>query len=275
MQKKKTVWYIITLASVFSLLLLGSGAVMALKDSLQTKPKAKPPTPQQTNTASASVTDQPTVPATSPANIKGDFRIVALGDSLTRGTGDETGEGYVGYLSKEIQKTTKAKVVTSNLGVNGMQSPELLEYIKSPDVQKEIKSAHLITLSIGGNDLTHGVGAVTAPNLELANKTCEGYLNNLDQILQDIRKVNGNARILFVGLYNPFPLAGDNLKLALNLIEQWNTQTSLVLRKYPGTVLIPTQDLFNWNADKLLADDRFHPNSSGYKAIAQRMIQDL
>ncbi len=29
--------------------------------------------------------------------------IVALGDSLTRGTGDETGKGYVGYVVDELK----------------------------------------------------------------------------------------------------------------------------------------------------------------------------
>ena len=30
--------------------------------------------------------------------------IVALGDSLTRGTGDETGKGYVGHVMDELKK---------------------------------------------------------------------------------------------------------------------------------------------------------------------------
>src|SRR3954447_14825152 len=51
-------------------------------------------------------------------NKKG-LTIVALGDSLTRGTGDETGKGYVGVLIDEIKGKTKRPVQLTNLGING------------------------------------------------------------------------------------------------------------------------------------------------------------
>ena len=44
------------------------------------------------------------------AENKEELHIVALGDSLTRGTGDETGKGYVGILMDEIKEKSKQDV---------------------------------------------------------------------------------------------------------------------------------------------------------------------
>ena len=43
--------------------------------------------------------------------------IVALGDSLTRGTGDEEGKGYIGYLVDELEEKTDEKLTLHNYGV--------------------------------------------------------------------------------------------------------------------------------------------------------------
>ncbi|WP_018131208.1 GDSL-type esterase/lipase family protein [Effusibacillus pohliae] len=282
MQSGKTIWYTIATTSIVSLSLLSAGAILAFRDSQASPPpqaaadkhpasQAKPNAGSGSDTPAAS----DAVPAASPTRVNGNYRVVALGDSLTRGTGDETGQGYVGYLTTELQKLTTNKVLTTNLGVNGMKAPELLQYIQSPDVRKEIQAAHLITLSIGGNDLVRGAGPVTAPDPQLAKQTREQYLQALDRILKEIRSLNGKAPVLFVGLYNPFPLTGQSQQTALQILDEWNLQTSQVLAKYPYAVLVPTQDLFAWNSSKLLSVDQFHPNAQGYQAIAQRMLQDV
>lgn len=279
MQNRKSVWYAIAVTSLISLFILGSGAVLAIQDSIRQPANKESADQAPPKNPSSSVTSgevqSPSVPAHSAIDSKEGFRILALGDSLTRGMGDETGQGYVGYLTRELQKTTQARVTVTNLGINGMKSPELLEYIQSPEVQKEIKAAHLITLSIGGNDLTHGVGTIATPNPELAKETQEMFLTRLDQILKQIRSQNDHAPLMFIGLYNPFPFSGDHRDQALQLLEEWNLQTSQILRKYPKTILVPTLDLFTWNGDALLAADHFHPNGKGYKAIAERILQDL
>jgi lysophospholipase L1-like esterase len=281
MQNRKLVWYSLAAASLSGLFVLGTGAVLALQDSIR-QPESRPsafasnPATQLPQTpAKSTAVETPSLPAHTAVNEKNEYHIVALGDSLTRGMGDEKGQGYVGHLTRELQKTTTEKVSAANLGINGMQSPELLEYVNSPEVRNEIKAASLITLSIGGNDLTNGAGTIAAPDEGLAKQTRQAFLSNLDQILQLIRSQNRSAPILFVGLYNPFPYSGELREQALNLLEEWNLQTSRVLRKYPDTILIPTQDLFVRKGDVLLAPDHFHPNSKGYKAIAERMLQDL
>ncbi|GAX90618.1 GDSL-type esterase/lipase family protein [Effusibacillus lacus] len=282
MQKGKIVWYLIAATSALSLLLLGSGAILAYQDtrteSVQPQKIAgekQKPTGDSPAAGGSESVKSASIPTFSPAQVEGDYRLVALGDSLTRGTGDETGQGFVGNLTAELQKLTKHQVVATNLGINGMKAPELLPYIQSPEVQQEIKTAHLITLSIGGNDLVRGAGAISDPNPELSKQTQDTYLSTLDQIFTEIRKQNQTAPVLFVGLYNPFALDGDSLQTAYKILEEWNFQTSRLLAKHQPALLVPTQDLFAWNGEKRLSVDRFHPNAEGYKEIALRMAQSL
>ncbi|BCJ88051.1 GDSL-type esterase/lipase family protein [Effusibacillus dendaii] len=287
MQSKKSGWYAIFSVSLGSILLLGTGAVMAYSSTTGTvvqKQPSSPPQPQtnlpNTQTPPTGQPKQPTTPVTkspvtSPAAVNGDYRLLALGDSLTRGTGDETGLGYVGNVTTELQKLTKNKIIVSNLGVNGMKSPELLQYVNSPEVQQDIRSANLITITIGGNDLSQGVGSVTSPDPQVAKKTRDTYLASLDQTVATIRSLNPNSAILFIGLYNPFLLQGSAAETATQILQDWNQQTVHALGKYPNTLFVPTEDLFAWDGTRLLSADMFHPNAKGYKWIADRILQDI
>ena len=56
-----------------------------------------------------------------------DLTVVALGDSLTRGTGDVSGKGYVGIVTEELKKRlSPQEIAIYNLGINGQTSSELL-----------------------------------------------------------------------------------------------------------------------------------------------------
>lgn len=60
-------------------------------------------------------------------NLPEDFTVVALGDSLTRGTGDETGKGYVGLVVEDLESKYNSKPLIHNLGINGQVSQELVQ----------------------------------------------------------------------------------------------------------------------------------------------------
>jgi len=86
-------------------------------------------------------------------NDQGSKVIVALGDSLTRGMGDDTGKGYIGYLVDELGDKSKEKITIHNYGVNGYRSIQLLEQLRQVEIQRKIQSADYILITIGGNDL--------------------------------------------------------------------------------------------------------------------------
>lgn len=208
------------------------------------------------------------------------YLIVALGDSLTKGVGDKEGKGYVGYLKDKLE-TDKQKVAVQNLGISGLESGELVKSVQSSGIQALIKEAKLITISIGGNDLTHSVGNVQTvlqtgkiDEAKIRQATA-AYTQNLNEILKVVRALNPEAPVLVVGLYNPFEGVLDDKGKLDQLITESNANVVQLVQSYPNVKVVPTFDIFQWNNDRYLSLDHFHPNESGYERMAERMAQAM
>jgi lysophospholipase L1-like esterase len=196
--------------------------------------------------------------------------IVALGDSLTRGTGDAAGKGYIGYLVDELEEKTKEKITLQNLGVKGFRSNQLLDQIGQVGVREQIKRADIVVITIGGNDLFQSGQTVLEMNIERIDTLRSEYLENLEKIIAEVRNENEEATIYFIGLYNPFIDLND-AALMTKVVRQWNFETSELLDNHPQTVFVPTFDLFQLKVNDYLYTDKFHPNTEGYKLIAERV----
>jgi lysophospholipase L1-like esterase len=213
---------------------------------------------------------------------KSQIRIVALGDSLTSGTGDLSGKGYVGQTKDKLEKQLgKPVFVFNNFAIPGYRTQDVL---KDLDVKKDISTAlsqaDVIMLTIGGNDLFEGGqdiftgGEGEGFNPKAAKERMPEALKRLDTILAYVAKMNKDARIFYVGLYHPFLDLDENREGAL-VIEQWNSAAFAMTNKYPNMTLVPTYDLFSLNLNKYLYSDHFHPNQEGYERIADRIAQIL
>lgn len=212
--------------------------------------------------------EAPAAPAPIPDD--GRFRVLALGDSLTRGTGDPEGKGYVGYLIDELGERTEQEIVLVNQGVNGLTSPELVQALQREEVRVEARAADVLLVSIGGNDLFRG--GETLAHLDPARIAVieEEYSRQLQTILQELRKLNETATIFLIGLYNPF---GDlqDADTTNRIVRDWNYRAAETAAQVPKAVLVPTFDLFQLQVRDYLAGDQFHPNAEGYRLIAERV----
>lgn len=202
-------------------------------------------------------------------NKKG-LTIVAIGDSLTRGTGDETGKGYVGDLMDEIKSKTKRDVQLTNLGINGQTSDQLRKQIQQIEVKRQIQRADIVLLTIGGNDLFRGGQGLEDFQTAAIPAIEKKYLDNLRFIFQQIRQVNANATVFFVGLYNPF-IDLNQGKDVSKVIRHWNYDSADLSAEFPKIVFVPTFDLFELRVNDYLYSDKFHPNTKGYRLIAERV----
>jgi lysophospholipase L1-like esterase len=214
-------------------------------------------------------------PAVAATTSAGGFRIVALGDSLTRGTGDAAGGGgYPERVAAALRKDGRT-VVVDNLAVDGLETGDFLRKMEEADVARRVAAANLILVSIGGNDLSHSLRSV-APGEAAADPTAAALKNsstNLLRILPLLRKSNPSAPIRLLGLYNPFPETFDR-RMAKETLLKWNVSLEEASYAADGVIVVPTADLFDERPDRLSAD-RFHPGSSGYGEIASRVLSTL
>ncbi|WP_141504327.1 SGNH/GDSL hydrolase family protein [Paenibacillus luteus] len=251
MHSKKVRW--ITSFAAFTCLLWVFGLGWAVKDYL------------------IGTTSTATAPSASEQPIASEeqLRIVALGDSLTRGTGDIEGKGYVGYIGDMLkQKGTDISLI--NLGIKGLTSPELAEQLKEKEIGRQIGQANVILMTIGGNDLF--LGGQTLSDVSEASITGleDAFLINLKAIMTSIRSVNKEATVYLLGLYNPFS-EFENGALLSEVVRGWNYKAAEQLAEDPGTVFVPTYDLFQKNVNDYLFTDHFHPNEKGYQLMAERV----
>ncbi|WP_161798291.1 GDSL-type esterase/lipase family protein [Aneurinibacillus tyrosinisolvens] len=200
---------------------------------------------------------------------KNKLQIVALGDSLTRGTGDESGLGYVGNMQAGLAEKNKRQVFVLNHGVIGYKTANLLADLQSKeDIRRSIRQADIVTLSIGGNDLFN-VGAEDV-RPDVIRKRIPEAASHYEKIIRILKQLNPNAPLLYVGLYNAFADLPNGTESSV-VVREWNGRVAEILSLHPKGVFIPTDDLFHLGLAKYLSSDHFHPNQAGYKRIGQRM----
>ncbi len=212
------------------------------------------------------------VPST-PAAARKSEQIAALilGDSLARGTGDETGLGIGGRLDQELKRLALPARRTWNLGVNGARSADLLLTLESANVQQLLRESNVVIVSIGGNDLWGGSNWRNAAPPD-PDAVMDDVLDRIGKVIERVRAANPGARIFFVGLYNPFVRtpAGPSLT---PMVNRWNARLVDKFGGDPDFTLVPTADLFSHH-DRLSLD-RFHPGGEGYGLIARRIAEAL
>lgn len=211
-------------------------------------------------------------PASKPVSASpGTMNLLALGDSLTHGTGDTSGNGYIGDLLNGLKSKSNEKMNVTNLAINGETSAGLLKQMKQPEVIRQIKGASVIIFTIGGNDLFNGGQNLTHFSLPMIQKEEQTYLQNLHLIYQEMRSENKTAPIFHVGIYNPFNTM-QNAKATSAVVRKWNDDSAEVAAHFQKVVEVPTYDLFEMHVNTYLADDHFHPNAKGYKRIAAVLL---
>lgn len=255
MRKKRFLQLVIQSIAVLSCLLLVTGFSLALNNILA-PPKQQPPTTQKDSQTKK-------IPKTG--------LLVGLGDSLTRGIGDEKGIGYLGLVRQQLLEKNSSVQIT-NLAISGQTSSQLVEQLKQPQVQNQLAGAEWITLTIGGNDLKNNIEGFEKLDTTKVEKSREAFTNHLKEILTSIRTQNPESPIFLFSLYNPY---GDleESQLTSQTVMKWNETIQSASSAFPEVIVIPTYDLFQLQPSKYLASDHFHPNHLGHQRFAARLMQ--
>ncbi|CAG7611257.1 hypothetical protein PAESOLCIP111_01352 [Paenibacillus solanacearum] len=269
----KWLWRIVGVTALLSTLLCAFGFIYAVNQIMFPKPAA----------SETPATPKPEQPSNQEAwEAKEQIRIVALGDSLTAGTGDLTGKGYVGQLRDKLEKQLgKPVFVYNNFAIPGFRTADLLkDWDAKQDIAASIGEADLVLLTIGGNDLFEGGADLFGGqnddgfNPAAAAKRIPEALKRLEQIFDRVSAANPKAKILYVGLYHPFSDLDTN-RVGGPIVQQWNTAAFEMANRRTNITVVPTYDLFELNLNKYLYSDHFHPNQYGYERMAQRIADVL
>jgi len=214
---------------------------------------------------------QPTI--SKPASVipAGEIRPIILGDSLARGTGDETGFGMAGRFDAELDRLKLRKQKTINVAISGARTADLLGQLESANIRRMIGESNVVIVSIGGNDLFGDSesrnGAPPDPE-----KVMESVMGRVGKVIDVVREANPKARIFLIGLYNPFR-GTEYGKLATVYVNRWNAKLTGRFESDPNLTIVQTSDLFSHH-DRL-SFDRFHPGGEGYKLIARRIADSM
>ncbi|KAA0965873.1 GDSL family lipase [Sporosarcina sp. ANT_H38] len=209
-----------------------------------------------------------------PKNI----HVIGLGDSLTQGVGDELDkEGYLGRVTSRMIEWKGVKDVdVANLAKRGRRSDQLIEKLEEPEVQSSVKTADLIFLTIGGNDIMKVVKS-NLFNLKIEPFYIElgKFENRLDELFSIIRDLNGDAIIVVAGLYNPLSIMTDESNEFEDIIDDWNEAIEVRTVMDGRSCFVPVTDLFDSNTNMVYHTDFFHPNAKGYDVMADRYLEKL
>ena len=239
---------------------------------------------------------RPTVERVAKTVTRERWTMVAIGDSLTEGVGDTTKKGgYVPLLAKQLDKTYSVRVKAKNFGVSGNTSQQILRRMReNKDIKKALKSAKLLTMTVGGNDVLKVVkGNLSHLSVSSFEQPQKDYQKRLRQIIGLARTDNPQLPIYIMGIYNPFYLNFPDLTAMQDIIDSWNEASLEVTQSYEGVYFVPINDLlykgidgkggvtqessgnFSISNDALYDGDHFHPNNRGYAIMAQATMEKI
>jgi lysophospholipase L1-like esterase len=249
--------------------------------------------------SSAAASTTPIAPLAS-----GPVTLVALGDSLTFGEGDETGLGFAGRLAESIAAEPGREGSTLvNLGQNGWDSTMLVDGQEGAEPQlalavDEVRRSTegggvaLATVLIGSNDLwyLYDYGPLEGTDATAEDAAIETYRTNLDRAVAELQEAGA---VVVVGLPDDQTLRPgvadiDVLHMYLPNItaEEVDQMSALALRfdvvaeevaAEHGALTVDTNDPL-WADPSKMADDGIHPNVAGYADLAElwmRVIEPL
>lgn len=173
--------------------------------------------------------------------IKKNYTILALGDSLTEGLGVDEKDNYPSILQKQLPDNIKV----INAGLSGETSSGMINRLNWVLKQKP----NLTILNIGANDAIRGLP------LELTK-------NNIDEIIKTILQSDSEVILGGMQIY-------DNL--GKEYVKGFSTIFPELAKKY-GVRLIPFFLEHVAGNPALNQADMIHPNAKGYQIIVNKNI---
>lgn len=239
---------------------------------------------------------------------------VALGDSITEGTGMKAEEDtFVCHFTKEL-KQLSPDIQGYNLGKEGDTVSETLKKVQQEDTSELLRKASYITITAGGNDIL-AIAASAAkeitgknyrkatkiPNLvkneataklllsylekdsvkEQLNQFLDAFTADFHNLIQTVQTKSPNAVVLVQTVYNP--ASGSSYKSLAECIDIVLTQINAIItdevyeQDNDKLLLCDTYTLFANQSEQYVRinEDDIHPTAKGHKMIAEALMLTL
>lgn len=229
------------------------------------------------------------------------LHIVAIGDSLTEGVGDSTNSGgYVSIVDELLEETQNyQEVTTSNYGKSGDRSDQILKrFYEDEAMQKDIQTADMVVLTIGGNDIIQTFKkdflTIDEQKFIAPEKT---YEQNLKSLLTEMKKLNPQIEVYVFGIYNPYYVYFPEITEMQMIVDKWNEKTQSIVNETDNAVFLSISNLFNQSSESegkenqllndqnsdatkvvnpyLYEEDLFHPNRAGYELMGEVLFKAI
>jgi LPXTG-motif cell wall-anchored protein len=210
--------------------------------------------------------------------------LVALGDSITAGY-HLPGQTGLTPSPKAFPNLIEGDFNVTNLGVPGLTSTQLLtEVTTDPNFINSLKSADVVTLDIGGNDLLKAAGVTDLSQLSAPVQPTDEILNNLkaagiqlgDNLSKIIAaiKLQTKAPIILYNIYNPFGESSNPILSSLHTFgEQFIPSVNLTIIRpialQSGALLADAYNAFNGKQAEYIIPGDVHPTKDGHEALAK------
>jgi lysophospholipase L1-like esterase len=184
------------------------------------------------------------------------LRVVGIGDSIMAGTGvRQQSRSLTATYARLLQERLQRDVEWRAHGANGATSTAVLHKLAPA-----VSSAHVYLLSLGVNDVTHGVEP-------------RRFAANLDGILQLLRRKAPQAMVLFGGLppLNSFPALPWPLRSILAQKADVLQRAAVdVAARHPRTACFQFPSVM---PKEQFAADGFHPAESACQRWAEGLLE--
>lgn len=241
-------------------------------------------------------------------------KLVALGDSITRGYGlNDDEKSYVEILTEE------GGFESNNFAVDGRTSYVLLQSLQkiAENEKLAIQQADYIVISTGGNDMLYLVnslvnGALPSDSvsdpaqainnlIDVAEKLTpenmksdtDYYKSTVEKIIKILQSLNPKAEIVMQTVYDPFkpifvvapvvfPYMESNINYAYDRVEScidgFNSKLFELSEQYGIKVADVSKDFKESDKKYInmsLSNPDIHPNAAGHRRIAEIVEQTI
>ena len=200
---------------------------------------------------------------------------VVLGDSIAYGSGLTNPKQAV--YGKIVADTNG--YAYENYAVPGHTTANLLRRMRTEAVSKAIRSADIISISIGGNNFLLGdlnallYDGIVKQEYARFDKIAADFYADLCTIVDEIRALNADTVIVLQTIYNPQTgYVGDVYQHGA---DRLNAKMRDYLQAHPGKILLADVASALTDSKTDFAEDRIHPSAAGNEKIARVVLQTL